>query len=158
MDCAANEQLCKEQAVHAFPTLRLFNRRTGLAPDYNSVRAAWSLLPDQDDKRAQLFLDDILSHSPSRTRCTMQMDGQDRTVDSLSTFITRKLNIEEKRKNWPERDKEYVEYPGCMVSESVREGGRALAGRLFPHMLPSMHACMHACGLFAGRSACLPAC
>ncbi len=88
----------------------------------------------------------------------MQMDGQDRTVDSLSTFITRKLNIEEKRKNWPERDKEYVEYPGCMVSESVREGGRALAGRLFPHMLPSMHACMHACGLFAGRSACLPAC
>jgi hypothetical protein len=43
------------------------------------------------------------------------MTLQDRTVDALASFITRKLNVEEKRKNWPERDKEYIEYPGCMV-------------------------------------------
>lgn len=34
----ANEQLCKDQKVHAFPTLRLFNKKAGLAPDYSSVR------------------------------------------------------------------------------------------------------------------------
>ncbi len=75
VDCVTNEQLCKDQKVHAFPTLRLFNKGVPLPPDYNT----------------------------------------DRTVAALSSFVTRKLNVEEKRKNWPERDKEYVEHPGCMV-------------------------------------------
>lgn len=51
---------------------------------------------------------------------TITMIVQDRTVDALASFITRKLNVEEKRKNWPERDKEYIEYPGCMVRPYVR--------------------------------------
>ena len=38
VDCVANDQLCRDQNVRAFPTLRLFNKRTGLAPDYTSVR------------------------------------------------------------------------------------------------------------------------
>lgn len=41
-------------------------------------------------------------------------------MDALASFITRKLNVEEKRKNWPERDKEYIEYPGCMVRLRTR--------------------------------------
>jgi len=40
---------------------------------------------------------------------------QDRTVAALTSYVTRKLNVEEKRKNWPDRDKEYKEHPGCMV-------------------------------------------
>lgn len=38
MDCVANDQLCRDQGIRAFPTLRLFNKRTKLDPDYSSVR------------------------------------------------------------------------------------------------------------------------
>lgn len=76
VDCVTHTQLCKDQKVHAFPTLRLFNRASPLPPDYNT----------------------------------------DRTVAALASYVTRRLNVEEKRKNWPERDREYVEHPGCMLS------------------------------------------
>jgi hypothetical protein len=85
VDCVTHAQLCKDQKVHAFPTLRLFNKASPLPPDYNT----------------------------------------DRTVAALASYVTRKLNVEEKRKNWPERDREYLEHPGCMVRrEGGREGGR----------------------------------
>jgi len=84
VDCVTNAQLCKDQKVHAFPTLRLFNKASPLPPDYNT----------------------------------------DRTVAALASYVTRKLNVEEKRKNWPERDREYVEHPGCMVRRGGREGGK----------------------------------
>lgn len=139
----ANEQLCKDQKVHAFPTLRLFNKRTGLAPDYSSVRFFrcffWLII----DGRLGVVWCGVMSapvgvrfppvpivnragqcngqYSSPPPRTTWQQPThshyrkQDRTVDALSSFITRKLNVEEKRKNWPDRDKEYIEYPGCMV-------------------------------------------
>ena len=62
-----------------------------------------------DLKKIRVYIKKYLDAS----KITMTL--QDRTVDALASFITRKLNVEEKRKNWPERDKEYIEYPGCMV-------------------------------------------
>jgi hypothetical protein len=41
VDCVANDQLCRDQNIRAFPTLRLFNKRTKLDPDYSSVRHAF---------------------------------------------------------------------------------------------------------------------
>ena len=38
VDCIANRQLCAEQKIQAFPTLRLFKQRQAQPPDYKLVR------------------------------------------------------------------------------------------------------------------------
>lgn len=38
VDCVANADICAQQKIHAFPTLRLFRHETPLPPDYNTVR------------------------------------------------------------------------------------------------------------------------
>lgn len=38
IDCVANRDLCAEQVVRAFPTLRLFKGGKPLSPDYREDR------------------------------------------------------------------------------------------------------------------------
>ena len=105
VDCVSNAQICRDQKIHAFPTLRLFRYDTPLPPDYNTVRSRSCCMESRQAGR-QVDL-----------RFLGVSFVQDRTVQALKSYVTRKLNVEEKRKNWPDRDKEYKEHPGCMVSK-----------------------------------------
>lgn len=92
VDCVAQADLCREQKVMAFPTLRWYHSGEAVQPDYK----------------------------------------MDRTVASLTAFAKRKLEMDEKFKEWDsktedkdddEREKKRMlyqqhrpEHPGCMVS------------------------------------------
>jgi hypothetical protein len=44
VDCVANKNLCMEQRVQAFPTLRFFKHKDAQAPDYRNDRTVDSLM------------------------------------------------------------------------------------------------------------------
>lgn len=115
----ANDALCKEQKVHAFPTLRLFRYEAALPPDYQTVghiaKLATSFLLLNMYHRSYPPFHFYTAMYELIVGIMCRGGVQDRTVAALSSYVTRKLNVEEKRKNWPERDKDYQEHPGCMV-------------------------------------------
>ena len=90
VDCVQQAELCREQRVMAFPTLRWYSQGKPVLPDYK----------------------------------------MDRTVAALTGFAKRKLEMDEKFKNWdkkeadPEKRARYRElhahnrpdHPGCQVS------------------------------------------
>lgn len=88
VNCVTHAQLCKDQKVMAFPTLRWYKNAEAILPDYK----------------------------------------MDRTVVALTSYAKRKLDIEEKYKNWEKsavddrshREPQQVttrdEHPGCQVS------------------------------------------
>ncbi len=92
VDCVANSELCGQQKIAAFPTLRWFVRQEAVMPDYK----------------------------------------QDRTVNTLHSFAARKLQTEEKYKDWEQEHKKALatkkkpppppptggrpEHQGCQVS------------------------------------------
>jgi hypothetical protein len=91
VDCMAEADLCRDQKIMAFPTLRWYHEGEPVAPDYK----------------------------------------MDRTVDALFQFSKRKLEMDEKFKQWEEkanpdddeREKKRLlyqqhrpEHPGCQVS------------------------------------------
>jgi hypothetical protein len=89
VDCQAHSDLCREQRVMAFPTLRWYEAKEPQAPDYKS----------------------------------------DRTVTALVSFARRKLELNEKFKDWDKKDtgkkQKYREMysipenPGCQVSGTL---------------------------------------
>jgi len=89
VDCQANADLCREQSVRAFPTLRWYDNKKAQAPDYKS----------------------------------------DRTVQALVSFVRRKLDLNEKFKDWDKKkdgkNEKYRELynvpenPGCQVSGTL---------------------------------------
>ena len=89
IDCQAHSDLCREQAVMAFPTLRWYEHSEAQQPDYKS----------------------------------------DRTVTALVSFAKRKLELNEKFKDWDKKGdgkqeqlrKMYSvpENPGCQVSGTL---------------------------------------
>mmetsp|Transcript_6659 Transcript_6659/g.14485 ORF Transcript_6659/g.14485 Transcript_6659/m.14485 type:complete len:497 (-) Transcript_6659:207-1697(-) len=91
VNCVTHAQLCKDQRVMAFPTLRWYKEKNAILPDYK----------------------------------------QDRTVAALTAFAKRKLEMEQKYKDWESknaqnpggkaRTKPFAgdsrpEHPGCQVS------------------------------------------
>ena len=90
VDCVAEGELCREERVMAFPTIRWYENGKAVAPDYK----------------------------------------MDRTLSALVGFAKRKLELNEKFKNWdknesdPEKKARYRElhshnrpdHPGCQVS------------------------------------------
>ena len=91
VNCVTHAQLCKDQKVMAFPTLRWYKASEAVLPDYK----------------------------------------MDRTVAALTGFTKRKLEMEEKYKDWekkmaddPEKNQRMrpnagnsrPEHPGCQVS------------------------------------------
>jgi hypothetical protein len=92
IDCMAQADLCREQKVMAFPTLRWFHEGQAIQPDYK----------------------------------------MDRTVDALMSFAKRKLEMDEKFRDWDKKNKHLTddereqqrllfqqhrpEHPGCQVS------------------------------------------
>lgn len=92
VDCMTQADLCREQRVMAFPTLRWYHEGEPIQPDYK----------------------------------------MDRTLQALQAFARRKLEMDEKFKDWEkktgtddddEREKKRLlfqqhrpEYPGCQVS------------------------------------------
>ena len=89
VDCQAHQDLCREQAVMAFPTLRWYENKEAQQPDYKS----------------------------------------DRTVTAFMGYAKRKLELNEKFKDWdkdqPEKKEQYrkmyqtPENPGCQVSGTL---------------------------------------
>ena len=86
VDCQAHSDLCREQAVMAFPTVRWYENSEAILPDYKS----------------------------------------DRTVNALTNFAKRKLDLNDKFKDWDKGDTKtknqyremfsVSENPGCQVS------------------------------------------
>lgn len=87
VDCQAHSDLCREQAVMAFPTVRWYETSVAVLPDYKS----------------------------------------DRTVNALVNFAKRKLDLNDKFKDWDksgdqQKKNQYremfsvAENPGCQVS------------------------------------------
>ena len=66
VDCMAQADLCREQKVMAFPTLRWYHSGKATRPDYN----------------------------------------MDRTVQALMSYANRKLDMDDKFKEWHEKAKE----------------------------------------------------
>lgn len=92
VDCQAHSDLCREQRVMAFPTLRWYEKKEAQLPDYKS----------------------------------------DRTVQAIVSYAQRKLELNERFKDWDSRDEkgkhkeqEYrkmyqvPENPGCQVSGTL---------------------------------------
>lgn len=95
IDCMAEAELCRQQKVMAFPTLRWYHSGQATRPDYN----------------------------------------QDRTVNALYSFVTRKIDMDDKFKDWKKKAQEAgtasheevekkrqlyqqdrPQHPGCQVS------------------------------------------
>jgi protein disulfide-isomerase-like protein len=78
IDCVAEAELCRQQKVMAFPTLRWYHNKQAISPDYKT----------------------------------------DRTVQALMGFARRKLEMDEKFKEWESKAKD--------VDEATRENKRQL--------------------------------
>ena len=91
VDCQAHSDLCREQRVMAFPTLRWYEKKEAQLPDYKS----------------------------------------DRTVQAIVSYAQRKLELNDRFKNWNSRDEkgkdkeqyrkmyQVPENPGCQVSGTL---------------------------------------